>query len=127
MILADEIADLEHYAKITGTDLSGPVPDDPYEAVQKKRAEQEAKDAETAQKFGANGRDLVPDTAPAGKGKKGKKNVYVEPEPEHEVEEEESEDDEEEIARQAANDREIAEAEEAERLQEEVMAKAGKA
>lgn len=36
------LADLEHYAAVTGQNLSGPVPDDPLEAVNKRRAEEEA-------------------------------------------------------------------------------------
>ena len=37
-------ADLEHYAAITGQDLSGPVPDDPLEAINKRRALEEAEE-----------------------------------------------------------------------------------
>lgn len=52
--------DIENYAKVTGTDLSGPIPEDPMDKVKQLRKETEARDLELSAKFGANGRDMVP-------------------------------------------------------------------
>ena len=106
------------YAKVTGANLSGPTPEDPYAKVQKLRAEQEAKERELGTKFGANGRDEVveslPEASPSkarkGKGKKFAQPVVEEPEEEEEEEEEEDEDNPENAALEAEINARIAQA-----------------
>lgn len=104
-------ADLESYAKATGQNLSGPVPDDPYEKVQKMREEYE-KESPTPRHHIKKGEDEDRHNPRAGQS-----NTYMNMDDVAEEEEPEdvAEDDEAEEERQKEVDREIAEAEEAER------------
>ncbi|ORY60410.1 hypothetical protein BCR35DRAFT_270878, partial [Leucosporidium creatinivorum] len=97
------LADLEHYASVTGQDLSGPVPDDPLEAVNKRRAEEEAIER-------ANGGPdrYLPSNV---KGKRGKKEGTAGADARalaKHVEEEEEEEEETEIERFEREEREAA-------------------
>lgn len=101
---------------MTGANLSGPTPEDPYAKVQQLRAEQEAKERELGTKFGANGRDEVVESLPEAspsKARKGKGKKVVQPvveEPEEEEEEEEDEDNPENAALEAEINARIAQA-----------------
>lgn len=108
-------ADLEHYAAVTGQDLSGPIPIDPMDKINELRAEQEQQEKENG------GRYLPKEHGGTGgggggggrKGKKGGKLQQVPEEVEQPAEEQEEEEDQEEALRreeaeQAALDEEIA-------------------
>lgn len=112
--------DLDKYAEKTGQDLSGPVPDDPLEAINKLRDEQEAAAREAGGPvYGMPGGDK------RGRGKKKEEveeAIVEEVEGEGEGEEDSGEESEDEVAKarreeeeQRLIDEEIARAEEKEK------------
>ncbi|KAI5479784.1 hypothetical protein MNV49_002596 [Pseudohyphozyma bogoriensis] len=112
--------DLESYAKITGQDLSGPIPDDPYEKIQKLREEAQLLELQNlptwAQKKVEENVEVGRVDGVGGEGVEAELAAV-----EAEMEEDEGHDSEEEERRQAEIDREIEEA-----AQEERRGKKGK-